>query len=358
MGLSIGFGTTGNAGQQFVNPLLAARLSAFANTAGAKINYADIPNWDAIESIPGTTNTDYYRDVSAGTFSRTYAVANRWGIAEQRGADGQATFDLKSGWNMVKNASLISDVADNVKLNGFVHVDADYSAVTSGLNSLDLVGVKRANFLGGSGTDVLTIELLANVNKTTGIGGWDNDFHIATGAGNDYVTINSFDATSADATRYTTYSQGQFLKDAQDNSGRSSTVYADLGTGNDVFTDNTQAVDKVWGGAGQDTINTGDGNDWLDGGIGNDFLTGGAGSDTFHFEAGFGRDTINDFSQLAGDKLEFASNVFGSAQAVIDAAVQHGADLWIDVGHDGVGDIIILKNTTLASFGAGDIVII
>ena len=42
------------------------------------------------------------------------------------------------------------------------------------------------------------------------------------------------------------------------------------------------------------------GNDTLDGGAGNDSLGGGAGNDIFKFLAGFGQDTITDFTAHAG----------------------------------------------------------
>ena len=45
----------------------------------------------------------------------------------------------------------------------------------------------------------------------------------------------------------------------------------------------TTLADRILGGAGNDT---------LTGGSGNDILTGGVGGDTFHFEAGFGKDTM------------------------------------------------------------------
>ncbi len=44
----------------------------------------------------------------------------------------------------------------------------------------------------------------------------------------------------------------------------------------------------------------GAGNDTLDGGAGNDSLGGGAGNDIFKFLAGFGQDTITDFTAHAG----------------------------------------------------------
>lgn len=75
------------------------------------------------------------------------------------------------------------------------------------------------------------------------------------------------------------------------------------------------------------------GGDTIDGLGGNDLLFGLDGADTFVFHAGSGNDTVMDFVH-GTDVLQFDSDVFASAQAVIDAittvggeaVIQHGAD--------------------------------
>lgn len=79
--------------------------------------------------------------------------------------------------------------------------------------------------------------------------------------------------------------------------------------------------DMLFGNAGNDTVMGGDGGDRIDGGAGNDVLSGNLGADTFVFANEFGRDTITDFSLVAGEKLVFDDLIWGgsalSAQQVL-----------------------------------------
>lgn len=75
----------------------------------------------------------------------------------------------------------------------------------------------------------------------------------------------------------------------------------------------TSGADALVGTSGADTLN---------GQGGNDVLFGLTGADTFVFNAGFGKDTIADFAHGI-DLLQFDSNVFASAQDVIDHHVTY-----------------------------------
>ncbi len=76
-------------------------------------------------------------------------------------------------------------------------------------------------------------------------------------------------------------------------------------TGNDLLYGEA-GNDKLIGGTGNDTLSGGVGNDYIDGGENNDTLRGDAGNDTFQFSAGFGIDSIVDFTQ-GQDKLNISS---------------------------------------------------
>src|SRR5262249_44371354 len=72
--------------------------------------------------------------------------------------------------------------------------------------------------------------------------------------------------------------------------------------------------DSLNGGAGNDKLNGGDGNDTLIGGLGADSLTGGLGADSFFYQstgqstvATIARDTVVDFSNAEGDKIDLST---------------------------------------------------
>jgi Ca2+-binding RTX toxin-like protein len=72
----------------------------------------------------------------------------------------------------------------------------------------------------------------------------------------------------------------------------------DGGNGNDNLVGG-DGNDIILGGGGNDTLNGGIGNDILDGGTGNDTMTGGAGAD--NFIGGSGTDTVTDYTPAQGD---------------------------------------------------------
>ncbi|WP_232617308.1 calcium-binding protein, partial [Snodgrassella alvi] len=96
--------------------------------------------------------------------------------------------------------------------------------------------------------------------------------------------------------------------------------------------------DTLWGGAGNDILNGGEGNDILEGGEGYDILNGGAGNDIlnggywhkdrYEFEAGHGKDVIND----RGDDNypeNYNDLVFKGASSAEAKFLRYGDDLVI-----------------------------
>ncbi|MCW5692908.1 MAG: FecR domain-containing protein [Pseudolabrys sp.] len=101
---------------------------------------------------------------------------------------------------------------------------------------------------------------------------------------------------------------------------------------------------------GNDTITGGAGNDTISGGAGNDTLTGGTGADTFVFHAGFGNDTVMDFVH-GTDILQFDSDMFATAQAVIDAVTTVSGEAVITLG----ADTVTLHGVSAATLTTADI---
>jgi Ca2+-binding RTX toxin-like protein len=78
--------------------------------------------------------------------------------------------------------------------------------------------------------------------------------------------------------------------------------------------------DRLFGQAGNDRLFGGPGSDLIAGGSGNDRLCGDADADTFQFYAGFGVDTIADFSLAQHDSIVLDDAIWGGA-ALTDAQV-------------------------------------
>jgi Ca2+-binding RTX toxin-like protein len=123
----------------------------------------------------------------------------------------------------------------------------------------------------------------------------------------------------------------------------------DAGSGNNTLAGGA-GDDYASGGAGIDSISAGDGNDTIIGGAGNDILAGARGNDLFVFGAGFGHDTVIDFTPGA-DHLQFLGVGFSSFADVMAHALQSGTNVIIT---DPAGDIVQLNNVLLKSLHAGD----
>jgi Ca2+-binding RTX toxin-like protein len=104
------------------------------------------------------------------------------------------------------------------------------------------------------------------------------------------------------------------------------------------------------GTSGNDTLSGSSWNDTLIGGAGNDVMSGGAGSDYFVFKAGFGQDTISDFT-AGSDILEFHDGMFASATDALAAATTSGSDTLITID---ASTSVLLQNVNPASLHASD----
>lgn len=124
-------------------------------------------------------------------------------------------------------------------------------------------------------------------------------------------------------------------------------------SGNDTLYGDENA-NTMLGAAGNDALDGRSGNDRLEGGAGNDSLTGGSGNDTFVFKAGFGQDTINDFTS-GSDVVEFHDGIFANYTAVLAAASASGNDTVIAVDPT---TSITLHNVALANLHQSDFALV
>lgn len=112
--------------------------------------------------------------------------------------------------------------------------------------------------------------------------------------------------------------------------------------------------DELYGDAEKTSSGSQGGDDVLDGGSGDDILTGGSGDDTFVFAAGFGYDTITDFTAGAAteDVIEFdAIAEFSSYADVLEHAVDDGTDTTITLDID---NSIVLTNVLVSELSVDD----
>jgi serralysin len=110
--------------------------------------------------------------------------------------------------------------------------------------------------------------------------------------------------------------------------------------------------DKLFGGTGSDILKGGSGKDKLFGQEGNDILKGQGGADHFVFRAGYGEDTIKDFSDK-DDVLDLRSFHLGSKSEAKSYASMVDGDTVFDFGD---GDILILEDFNLSALDKGDFI--
>ena len=141
---------------------------------------------------------------------------------------------------------------------------------------------------------------------------------------------------------------------AQKINGQNGVDFIHGGGGDDEITGNADA-DTLWGGAGNDklsgsqsadTIYGGSGNDEISGGADADQLWGGTGADTFKLSAAdssqaTGRDTINDFSRIEGDKIGVTTTAPLAWQGILSSSA--------DLSAGGLG-YVVNGNGTLTVF--------
>jgi trimeric autotransporter adhesin len=263
-------------------------------------------------------------DVMRGDLaSDTYIVDNASDTVVESASEGNDTVQASVTFSLSANV-------ENLTLTGNGAIDATG-------NSLDntIAGNVSANILiGGQGADTLDgagggDTLNGGVGADVMRGGLASDTYIvdnvsdtvteAASEGNDTVQASVTFTLGANVENLT-------LTGSDSINGIGNTLNNDI-VGNSA--DNTvncgAGTDSVSGGGGADTINGGDdadilqggqgadtlsggtGNDQLQGGAANDDLMGGAGADIFIFGDDNSNDTVEDFQENSGDKIDLSA---------------------------------------------------
>jgi ELWxxDGT repeat protein len=256
------------------------------------------------DTLNGNAGSD---TMVGGTGNDTYTVDNAADVVTEAAGEGTDTinasvsYTLAAGSEVERLAATVTTAVTftgNEFANNLVGNNGD-DTLSGGLGNDILQGFGgNDTLLGGSGDD----QLNGNTGADTMTGGIGNDTYFVDNAG-DVVNEAVGEATDTvlASVNYalTAGSEIEFLR-------------ANAGATGLSLTGNALA-NRLVGGAGNDT---------LEGGAGNDSLGGGAGNDIFKFLAGFGQDTITDFTAgPVGNQDLMDISGLGVSTANFDASV-------------------------------------
>lgn len=239
--------------------------------------------------------------------------------------------------------------------NDFLSGDAGDDLLDGGRGN-DLLNGGTGNdtyvFAPGWGHDViLNLDLHADgldMDRILFVGGTQADDVEVTSSGNDLVLRHKTTADSVTVSGFFLDGEGQDrqIDEVQFSDGATWSL-ADLYQAQQT---GTAAAQTIHGGGLADVLDAGGGNDWvyghdgddtLDGGTGHDVLIGGRGSDTYHFDLGWGTDTID--NSASGDTaLDVDRVLFGAGVAAQDIRVSSLMDNLV-LRHAN-GDAITVQN--------------
>ncbi|RYF93011.1 MAG: tandem-95 repeat protein, partial [Caulobacteraceae bacterium] len=224
-------------------------------------------------------------------------------------------------------ATFNGDATANVTATGIEAVEVTLDN-NDGVILTGAVGASSVRIVGGTGANVIDASGLTSATAITFTGGRGADSFTGSAGLNDTVDYS-----------------------AETDSG-AVTVNLAAGTATDTngAADTLSGVENVITGAGADSITGSSVANRIEAGAGNDSIAGGAGRDSFVFRAGFGQDTISDFSP-SNEILRFDAAVFANVAAVLAAATASGGDTVITAG----ANTLTLTGVTLAQLGAWNI---
>jgi Ca2+-binding RTX toxin-like protein len=273
----------------------------------------------------------------SGTASNFYFVD---GNDQVNGAGAfNAMVELVSGVNVQLGSAQYQDVQEFVAASGtnvvtVANTDTDFVYLYGGAGNDTLSTGSGGGYLfGEGGTNVLTGGGGLNVFVADGASGVDT---MNGGSGSNVYYIDSNSTVHGAGTFNTvvelqqnvslTLGGAQLGSDIQE-------VVLNGGTNTADFSGATSSV-YLYGGAGNDT---------LFGGTGNDFLYGGAGTNTFVEKAGWGQDTIMDWTAGTSNQIDLTALASLGVHAITDLTqtITNGSDV-ITSSHTGSNSITLM----------------
>jgi VCBS repeat-containing protein len=267
----------------------------------------------------------------------------------QLGGDGQYFYQenikqiLGTGTN-----DTISEVAQ-LEGKGFTIEAVGINVTATNLDHLNQVEGEAANVNPDVATNITTGEQLSNVlvDLTSTVTSTAGDDNIVGGDGDDVIfgdTIN-YNYTGTESEMMAYIKANHLTLSAESGlTGGDDTINA--GAGNDIVY-GQEGNDVINGGEGNDILSGGTGNDILSGGTGSNTLTGGSGADTFTLSAK-ANDTIKDYSQTEGDKVDISS--------ILDIADETTARKYLGVHNNAEGKAVLDVYDSDTDHSAGHLV--
>lgn len=166
--------------------------------------------------------------------------------------DGTRYFDVVSYYNDVKNIQAIATSAEKLFIDGLVHADVMVGTGSSEGSDVILNGAKRGNVITGAGDDRIEIRMASNSDTSAA---WVSDYRVASGAGNDHITLSGLDIQAEIAAGDITFVRQIVSQVPITSTGQGRVTWLDGGAGDDVIT-GWDSRDNIIGGTDNGTIQT------------------------------------------------------------------------------------------------------
>jgi Ca2+-binding RTX toxin-like protein len=228
--------------------------------------------------------------------SAPISVTDNSGANTIAGNDGANVISVSGGADVVHGGGGKDTLIVNYKTTTSDVIGSSVNISDGGTHSVTFDGFENFRIATGSGNDTITVGDGVN-NVKTGAGndtitGGDGRNAIFGGSGNDTVTAGDGDNVIIGETGNDTITAGNGAN------------VINGGTGNDTLSAG-DGGNRIVGGSGDDVITSGDGRDTITAGLGNDTVDAGGGNDTIYLtggndrvDGGAGKDTL-DYSQSA-----------------------------------------------------------